>query len=171
MKKSKFLYFILASLFVCLSFSNAFSQDEPPSDAPPKMNNSRRQNILQELNLSQNQIRQIRRINQENRSLLRATQDRLREASKNLDAAIYADVLNEPDIQSKMKELQMAQTEMIKIRAFKELAIRKVLEPAQLSKFREASQNFQPKMEKSGAEGLYRRLNRRNRKFNSRARP
>ena len=172
MKKSKFLFFIYAGLLLCFAFSESNAQDETPLDATPqKLNNLRRQDVLQELNLSQTQVRQIRRINQENRFLLREAQTHLREANKNLDAAIYADSFNEQNIQSKKKELQLAQAELIKLRFLKELAIRKVLEPAQLSKFREVRQSFQPKMEKRPAERFNRQMNLRNRTLSNRGRP
>ena len=171
--KSKFLFLMLAGFLVCTSFSEAFGQDETESEisAPQKLNNRRRQNVLQELNLSRNQVQQIRRINQENRSLLQAAQARLRQASRNLDTAIYADTFNESDVQSKMKELQTAQIEIIKLRTFKESAIRRVLETAQLSKFREARQNFEPQRETRIDNRLIRQTNPRNRKFINRARP
>lgn len=172
MNKSKLLFFIFAGLLLCFAFSESFAQDEPTLDAAPqKLNNLRRQRILEELNLTQTQIRQIRRINQENRFLLREAKKHLLEANKNLDAAIYADSFNEQNIQSKMKEFQLAQAELIKLSFLKELAIRKVLEPAQLSKFREVRQNYQPKMEKRPAGRLNRQMNLRNRKFSNRGRP
>ena len=172
MKKSKFLFLIFAGLLLCIAFSESYAQDETPLQAAPqKLNNLRRQSVLQELNLSQTQVQKIRRINQENRFLLREAQTQLREATKNLDAAIYADSFNELDIQSKMKDLQLAQVELIKLRSLKELAIRKVLEPAQLSKFRDVRQNFQPKREKRPLERLNRQMNLRNRKFSSRQSP
>jgi len=59
---------------------------------------------------------------------------------------------------------------LIKLRFLKELAIRKVLEPAQLSKFREVRQSFQPKMEKRPAERFNRQMNLRNRRFSNRGR-
>ncbi|MDQ3374806.1 MAG: hypothetical protein M3521_13080, partial [Acidobacteriota bacterium] len=150
----------------------SYAQDEMPLDASPqKLNNLRRQSVLEELNLSQTQAQRIRRINQENRFLLREAQTRLREANKNLDAAIYADGFDEQDIQSKIKELQLAQAEMIKLRSLKELAIRRVLEPSQLSKFRGVRQNFKQKLEKRPLERLNRQMNLRNRKFGNRGRP
>ena len=172
MKNSKFLILILAGLLICSSFSQGFGQNETETEitAPQKLNNHRRQNVLQELNLSRNQIQQIRRINQENRSLLRAAKTHLLESSRNLDAAIYADNLNEAGVQSKIKDLQTAQIEIIKLRASKELAIRKVLEAAQLSKFREARQNFEPQREKRTNEEFNRETNPRNRRFRNRAR-
>jgi len=172
MKKSNFLFLIFTGLLLCFAFSASYAQDETPLDSPPqKLNNLRRQNVLEELNLSQNQVRLIRRINQENRFLLREAQTRLREANKNLDAVIYADSFNEQNIQSKMKELQLAQAELIKLRTLKELAIRKVLEPAQLSKFREVRQNFNQKMERRPVERLNRQMNLRNRRLSNRGRP
>lgn len=171
--KSKFLFLMLAGFLICTSFSKAFGQDETESEisAPQKLNNRRRLNVLQELNLSRNQVQQIRRINQENRSLLQAAQARLREANRNLDAAIYADIFNESHVQSKMKELQTAQVEIIKLRTFKEAAIRRVLEATQLLKFRQARQSFEPQREARRNEALNRQDNPRNRRSLNRARP
>lgn len=135
-----------------------------------KLNNLRRRGVLEELNLSQTQVREIRRINQEKRFSLRQAQTRLREANKNLDAAIYDDSFDERDIQSKIKELQLAQAEMIKLRSSTELAIRRLLEPAQLSKFREVRRNFIQKAEGQPLERLNRQMNLRNRRFSNRGR-
>lgn len=171
--KLKFLFLILTGFLIFTSFSEGFAQDESESEfsAPQKLNNRRRQNVLQGLQLTRNQIQQIRRINQENRLLLQAAQARLREASRNLDAAIYADNFNEFDVQFKMRELQTAQVEIIKLRTFKEASIRRVLEATQLSKFREARQSFEPQRAARRGEGLNQQTNQRNRKFINRARP
>jgi Spy/CpxP family protein refolding chaperone len=174
MLKFKFLFFIMAGFLICVNFSQIYAQDETASDdaaANQKLNNPRRQGVLRDLDLKPVQTRQIRQINQESRDELRAAQTRLRAANKNLDAAIYADNLNAADIQTKTKELQLAQTEMIRLRAMKELAIRKVLDSAQLSKFREARQDFEPQREKQTNERLNRQTNPRNRQFRNRARP
>ncbi len=172
MKKSNFLFLMFASLIVCFSCSQSFGQDEMPLNTDTqKLNNLRRRGVLEELNLSQTQVREIRRINQEKRFSLRQAQTRLREANKNLDAAIYADGFDEQDIQSKIKELQLAQAEIIKLRSLKELAIRRVLEPSQLSKFRGVRQNFKQNLEKRPLERLNRQMNLRNRKFGNRGRP
>ncbi len=171
MKKSNFLFLMFASLIVCFSCSQSFGQDEMPLNTDTqKLNNLRRRGVLEELNLSQTQVREIRRINQEKRFSLRQAQTRLREANKNLDAAIYDDSFDERDIQSKIKELQLAQAEMIKLRSSTELAIRRLLEPAQLSKFREVRRNFIQKAEGQPLERLNRQMNLRNRRFSNRGR-
>lgn len=66
MKKSNFLFLMFASLIVCFNCSQSFGQDEMPLNTDTqKLNNLRRRGVLEELNLSQTQVREIRRINQE----------------------------------------------------------------------------------------------------------
>ena len=72
-----------------------------------------------------------------------AAQERLHDANKALDEAIYADTLNEQDMQAKMKEAQLAQAEVVKIRFMNELEVRKILTPEQLVKFRELREKFE----------------------------
>ncbi len=52
-------------------------------------------------------------------------QQRQREATRNLDRAIYADSLNEPEIAARLKDLQNAQAEIAKLRSLNELEVRK----------------------------------------------
>ena len=72
---------------------------------------------------------------------------RFRAANLALDEAIYADSPNDADVQARMKEVQLAQAEIIKIRITSELAIRKVLTPEQLVKFRELREKFMQRMQ------------------------
>lgn len=174
MLKFKFLFLMVAGLLICVNFSQINAQDETAFDEAAtnqKLNNSRRQSVLRDLNLSPVQAQQIRRINQEGRISLVEAQARLRAANKNLDAAIYADNLNMADVQTKIKDLQSAQSEVIKLRATKELAIRKILDSPQLSKFREARQDFAPPRENRTMERLNRKINPRNRQLRNRVRP
>jgi Spy/CpxP family protein refolding chaperone len=99
------------------------------------------------LNLSREQIQQIRRINQTRRPSMQEAQMRFRAANRALDEAIYADSPNDADVQARMKEVQLAQAEIIKIRITSELAIRKVLTPEQLVKFRELREKFMRRMQ------------------------
>jgi len=69
-------------------------------------------------------------------------QRRVREATRNLDRAIYADALNENEITARLKDLQNAQAEIAKLRSSNELEVRKILTPEQLVKFRELRQRF-----------------------------
>ena len=98
--------------------------------------------VLQRLGLAAEQIEQIRQINADRRPLMQEAQKRFREASRALDAAIYADQVNEADIDTRLKDVQTAQAEVARIRSMNELSIRRVLTPEQLARFREMRQRF-----------------------------
>jgi Spy/CpxP family protein refolding chaperone len=143
MKILKLKNLILVAVLVLLSFANAQAQrlqDRPPKEFRP-------QQILRELGLSREQIQQIRGIHEDKRELMQAAQMRLRDANRNLDKAIYADNVNEEEIQTRLKEVQTAQAEVIKLRNMTELAVRKVLTAEQLAKFRELRAQAMKRME------------------------
>ncbi|MBA3633846.1 MAG: periplasmic heavy metal sensor [Acidobacteria bacterium] len=173
MKKLNFLSFIFAGLLLAGSFTAVKAQNEmPPPDAPnQKFDAPQRPKLMAQLGLTQEQIRQIRQINQEKKPQIREAQERLREANRNLDQAIYADAANDAEIQTRLKELQSAHAEVIKIKSATELAVRKILTPEQLAKFRDVRRQF---MERK-ADFQNRRKNRRNnapfRPMNNRQRP
>ncbi len=147
MKKFDFLSLIFVGLLMIFSFSAVKAQDEMPPDAPNRQaDRARRPNLLAELGLTQNQRREIRRINMEKRPLARDAQQRLREANGNLDQAIYADNANETEIQARLKDVQTAQAELIKIRFTNELSVRKILTAEQLAKFRALRRQFAQSM-------------------------
>lgn len=151
MRKFK-LFSLIITLFVFgFAAGETKAQDEmPPDDQRPPMGRQlRRPNLLQELNLSREQVQQIRRINQTRRPLMQEAQMRFRQANRALDEAIYADSPNDADVQARMKEVQLAQAEIIKIRTASELAIRKVLTPEQLVKFRELREKFMRRMQQN----------------------
>lgn len=129
-------------LFLMLGFSVANAQDDADIQKQ-QFDEPRRPQLLRELGLRQEQIRQIRLINGENKEKLREANFRLREARRNLDAAIYSDNADNSFIETKLREFQNAQAEVAKIRTMTELAIRKVLTPEQLVRFRELRQGFQ----------------------------
>jgi Spy/CpxP family protein refolding chaperone len=164
MKKINFLSFAFALLVLSFTFPAARAQDEPPANEPQNgvERPARRPNLLQELNLTPEQIQQIRRINQLRRPLVQEAQMRLREANRALDEAIYADVPNEFEIQEKMKAAQTAQAEVVKIRAQTEYAVRKVLTPEQLSKFRDLRRRLMEQLENRKNSIQEERQNRRN---------
>ena len=112
-----------------------------------------RPNLLKELGLTPEQVQQIRRMNQARRPLMENAVRRLREANRSLDMAIYADTLNEEDVAARMKEFQLAQAEVAKLRFRGELELRKVLTSEQLGKFRQLRERF--------GRGRERRQNRR----------
>jgi Spy/CpxP family protein refolding chaperone len=136
---------ILTSLFLIFSFSVVSAQ---PPDALqeeanfPSAGRPPRPNLLQELDLTKNQIQQIRRLNQERKFVMQDSQRRLREANRALDEAIYSDSDDETEIQMRLREVQAAHTELIKNRTITERAVRRILTPEQLSKFRNLRSEF-----------------------------
>jgi Spy/CpxP family protein refolding chaperone len=170
MKKYNYATLILAGLFIIVfSFSTVQAQEEMEADAPKQnINQKPRPNLLAELDLSQNQIQQIRRINQESKLSRREAQLRVREAQKALDQAIYADAANEVEIQTKLKNLQLAQAEIVKLRSTTEFAVRKVLTPEQLVKFREIRRRFMEASESRLNQPRNRQFNNANKPFNNR---
>ena len=135
--KLLFILLLLISGFGGVSAQeNSEPQEQQFTDEP------RRPQLLRELELSQPQIRGIRQINVENREKLRDANLRLREARLKLDAAIYADNLDETVYANALQNLYKAQAEVARIRAATELRIRKLLTPEQLIRFRELRAKF-----------------------------
>ena len=149
MKKINFLNLVFVGFLIFTAFSAVKAQDEmPPPNAPDKqLDRERRPNLMAELSLSPEQRQQIRRINAEKRPLARDARERLQAANKNLDQAIYADVVNEPEIQARLKEVQTAQADLSRIVFKYELTVRKVLTAEQIAKFRDLRERFQQQME------------------------
>ena len=141
------LFFTILFLFSCFGIISA---QENPADEMPPVNQQRqnRPNLLSELGLSNEQIRQIREINQSNRQDIRAAQQKVGDARRSLDQAIYAEKADEASVQIKLREFQDAQAEIARIRAQTEFSIRKVLTPEQLVRFVEIRQQFEQFREK-----------------------
>ena len=166
MKKRYFFSFIITGLLMLMTFSivNGQEQVPPPENQNPNPNQTVRPfKIFEELGLTPEQIQQIRRINQERKPIMQEVQQKLREATRNLDLAIYADITNEDDIKSRMKDMQLAQAEVIRVRTLTEYQIRKVLTPEQLIKFRQLREQLMQRMEEL--------KNRKNQDNNRRQRP
>lgn len=148
MKKTFLLNLISVCLLMLTAFFNAYTQKELTDRQKPAQP-MRPMRVLQELELTREQIEQIRRINAQRQPIIQAAARNLREASRALDVAIYADAPNEEEIQAKMKDVQAAQAELLKARTITEFMIRKVLTPEQLEKFRQMRlrqiQDDQPK--------------------------
>ena len=158
MKKFNFLSLFFVVLTMIFSFSAVKAQDEiPPDNQNRRANGERRPNLLAELGLTLEQRRQIRRLNLEKRPLERDARQRLHEAIRKLDQAIYADNMNETEIQARLKNVQTAQSELLKIRFTNELAVRRILTVEQLSKFRDLREQFAERMENNQDEPQKRR--------------
>ena len=124
---------------------SVLSQDAnvEPTPAPQAVQQDARGNMLREIGLSPDQVRAIRKLNMNRKPLMEAAQQRLRNANRLLDEAIYADEVIDADVQARLKEAQVAQAEVFKIRSTSELAIRRVLTPDQLMRFRELRRRFE----------------------------
>lgn len=145
------LKIIFALLILMLTFSavNAQIEDEP-DDAPPPVQNDKpmnRNQILRELGLTPVQIRQFRMNNAESKKLLQAAQEQSRTAKRELDQAIYADTLDNANIEIKLRAYSAAQAEIARIRATTEVAQRNILTPEQLTRFRELRESFGKRLE------------------------
>src|SRR5689334_11455177 len=125
MKYLKLFLFLIAG-FVAVS-APAYGQDGPPPDdaRDERPDGGRRPNLLAELGLTRDQIQQIRRINQDRRPAMMEAQRRMHDANRNLDMAIYKDTVSEDEFQSRLKEVQSAQSELARLRFETELAVRK----------------------------------------------
>ncbi len=140
MTKLKLIFTFL--LFIsCIGIASGQENFDDPNTSPPE-NQQRRPSLLRELDLTKEQIQEIRRINQSNVQNIRPAQERVAEARRNLDDAIYDENMNEATVKLKLREFQEAQAEVAKIRAHTEFSIRKVLTPEQLTRFRELRQRF-----------------------------
>ena len=139
---------ILVLIIVFASVGIAAAQDTPPPEGMrPNLNgpppDGKRPNLMRELGLSVDQMQQIRRINQTRKPQMDEAMKRLRDANRALDEAIYADNVDDSAFQTRLKELQQAQSEVARLRFTSELAIRKVLTPDQLARFRELRRRFE----------------------------
>ena len=154
----------LIPLFLLLAGS-AFAQNGKVSaqPSPQSEQQDRRGSLLREIGLSPDQMLQLRKLNMERRPLVEAAQRRLREANRLLDDAIYADDLNENEIQSRLQEAQHAQAELFRIRSTSELAIRRILTPDQLVRFRD----LRKLMEDRARQNMEVRRNQNRRKRNA----
>lgn len=155
-----FLFLIILSMGAIVT---VYAQAEPPARdvAEQREAGARRPNLLAELGLSPDQVQQIRRLNQARRPAMAEAQRRMREANRNLDIAIYGDAVSDADFQSRLKEFHAAQAEVARLRFEGELAVRKVLTPEQLVRFREIRRSFA----ESQNDNRQRRMQRRNRRF------
>lgn len=146
MKNLYFKSLIFIGLLIAFSVAGVSAQNLQQQNRQKPKNNLRQQKLLQALGLSAEQIRQIRRINGEKKIQMGEAQARMRLATRNLDQAIYSDGANEEEIQSRLNEVQAAQSEIIKIRFLTEFEVRKILTAEQLNKFRQLRQQFIERM-------------------------
>ena len=146
MRKSICINTIVIALSSLVFGAAVFAQSTTPSETPqPDVQRPKdmRTEVLGQLGLSRDQIQRIRRVNVERKPFMEAAQTRLREANSLLDEAIYADQVNETDVQARLKDAQLAQAEVARIRFMNEFAVRRILTPEQLVRFRDLRRKFE----------------------------
>lgn len=111
-------------------------QQNDATASPGARDGGRRVDPLRALNLSPDQLREIRAIREQNREEWRAVRLRLAEAHRALDEAVYADQINENLIEERAREVGAAQAAVARMRAITELKIRRVMTPEQLNTLR-----------------------------------
>ena len=142
-RSTLFKTFVLLAVAV-ISVLSASAQDVAPTpvsaaDKPVDF----RTNALRQLGLTRDQLQRIRTMNQERKPLMDAAQQKLRQANRALDEAIYSDTATESDFQARLKEFQLAQGEVARIRFLNEFGVRRILTPEQLTRFRVMRQRFE----------------------------
>lgn len=139
---------LLTLLLIVLLAVSASAQDNPPPEGermpPPPQGPGMQQpppddrgEILRQLNLTQEQFRAIRKLLGDNGPKVREAQMDFRDAQEALDEAIYADNVDEALVQNLTKRSADAQATLMRLRTANEFAIRRVLTPEQVTKFRE----------------------------------
>jgi Spy/CpxP family protein refolding chaperone len=139
----------LAAAQACLTLSLLFlsgptarAQDVEPA-APqneeargPNVPDKMRRDPLRALNLTPDQLQQIRAIREESKDEWRAARQQLAQAHRALDETTYADDVNEALVEQRAREVGVAQAAVARLRALTELKIRRVLTPEQLNTLR-----------------------------------
>ena len=141
------LRFALSALLLCSFVQTTRAQDETGTAAPPQPGAARRggartrddaASLLMQLNLSPEQRAQLIEIRSQSAAEGQALGRRLNQARKALDAAIYADnVEDEAVIEERAREVASALSAVLRMRALTELRVRRVLTPEQLNLFRQ----------------------------------
>lgn len=135
--------FLLLFLAACTLFGAVvLGQDGKEKEEPETPPVQERPNLMRALGLRPEQVQQFRRFNQDWRPKRQAAAMQLSLANRELDQAIYADALDEAMVRAKLAAFQEAQKEVARLRFEEELAIRKILDPEQLQRFRELRRRF-----------------------------
>src|ERR1044071_5515930 len=139
----KFVFLVLLA-FGSVGSVAAQGNLQPVGDRPPvdEKGEAERPNLLRILGLSPAQMLEVRRINQARKPQMDVAQNRLRDANRALDEAIYADNFDQATFDSRLKEVQTAHAEVARLRFTNEMNIRKILTAEQLARFRDLRREF-----------------------------
>jgi len=123
--------------------------DDPAQQNPAQQNEDEhrprtprdfRRDPLRALNLTPDQLQQIRAIREESKEEWRTTRQRVAEAHRALDEVIYSDNGSEALIEERARAVGAAQAAVARLRALTELKIRRVLTAEQLTTLRSMRQ-------------------------------
>ena len=116
-----FIFTIILLLFVSL----LKAQDQPGNqfEENNKQRNDR-QRLIEYLELTPEQVGQIRMVRGEIAPQLREATIRQRDARRNLNRALYADALDEAEIQLYLKDLMEAQAQVTRLRTRKRVGLK-----------------------------------------------
>lgn len=147
MYRSSIAFAVIFGIVILSSY--AFAQDEPieppvakDDRARPPASQDLRANMLDRLGLTAEQVGRLRKMNVERRPKMEMARMRLAEANRLLDEAIYADTFDRNLFDTRLRDVQNAQNEILKLRFESELAVRQILTPEQLAKFREMRDRY-----------------------------
>jgi Spy/CpxP family protein refolding chaperone len=130
--------------------SRVSAQDNPPAgEMMPEGQNQQLPELGQLLNLSPDQRRQLFAINQRTAPEFRRARQRMQQARKELDDAIYGDEADEALVAGKVQQFNQAQGELERMRTIREFRIRQILTPEQLATVRDIRIRAQKRFEES----------------------
>jgi periplasmic protein CpxP/Spy len=114
----------------------AQAQTPPPNPGSEQpMRGRGREDLLQQLNLTPEQTRQIAEIRQRSKGKMQQTRQNLRQARQELNQMIGSQQASDRDIQEKFRQVQNLQQEMANQRMENLIAIRRVLTPEQRQQY------------------------------------
>lgn len=126
------LFLLLFAVSVTKTFAQTIDEAAPAEVAQGNQD----ANWVTALGLTPDQVARIRAIRQQNRLEWQAAKQRVNQAQRALDQAIYSDDASEAVIEQRASEVAQAQAAEVRLRARTELGIRRVLTPQQLNTFR-----------------------------------
>lgn len=161
--KTFFYSLIFAGLMIFFSSMVTEAQNREALDQESTQTEQpQRPNLLKELDLTPDQVQQIRQLNQDRRAEKQAANRRLKAAKDALDSAIYGNEENNAEVQKRVRELHDARLEVLKNRVADEQNLRRILTPQQLGRFRELKQQYSQtqNQNRNSENGLNRNQNR-----------
>lgn len=158
---------IIIAFAVILSAVAAINAQDVPTDAPQQEPRPTRPNLFRLLELTPEQLAEIKKYNDENKEARQEANRRLRETNRELDQAIYGEKVEDSVVEEKLKNYQDAQAEVARLRFQGELALRKLLTADQLVRFLELRHRFAEQRQRMQQQRQempqrpFRRMNRR----------